>query len=65
MEFATTISNKRLCKKVFDSLASPIFESKKEDELSKLYTIFQAWKFFVKENSLLKKYMSEADLIKS
>lgn len=65
MGFATAISNKRLCCKVLKVLKLQIEDLKKEDEMSKLYTIFQAWKFHVKESSLLKKYMSQADLIKS
>ena len=30
-------------------------------KVSKLFPIFQAWKFHVKENSLLKKYLSQAE----
>lgn len=33
----------------------------KQADLSKLYTIFQAWKYHVKESSLLKKYLDEAN----
>ena len=58
MSFADDFYYKNLAKKTFNSLKRV---DNHEENLSKLYGIFQAWKFYVKENQLLKKYLVEAE----
>ena len=38
-----------------------IFDQKEKGRLSKLYSIYAAWKFYTKENLLLKKYLEECN----
>ena len=59
--FAEQIYSKNLCQKAFASFKIDQQDNKKELKISKLYPVFQAWKFFIKENSLLKKYLSQFD----
>ena len=57
-EFAFEIYSKNLLKKGFEAVKLAQHNENNEFKISKLYPVFQAWKFYVKENSLLKKYLS-------
>lgn len=64
-EFADEFYFRNLMKRGFAGLAT--HEQKEEaqevanSQKSRLYAIFQAWKYQIKENSLLKKYLSQAE----
>jgi hypothetical protein len=38
-------------------------QNRKRHNRSKLYAIFSAWKFYIKERSLLKKYLRESNIM--
>ena len=59
--FAEQFYIRTLLKKTIIRLREHERLQQKQADLSKLYTIFQAWKYHVKENSLLKKYLDEAN----
>ena len=61
MQYAEELYLKNLRTKVLRGLRSEMAESRHQNQLSRLYTIFQAWKFFAKESALLRKYLDEAD----
>lgn len=50
-----------MLKKGYEAIKITILDENNEFKISKLYPVFQAWKFYVKENSLLKKYLSQFD----
>lgn len=54
MDFADDFYAKTLLKKGVQGFRT-------QGNISKLYGIFQAWKYHVKESRLLKKYLDEAD----
>ena len=61
MKYADDVYLKNLYKKALRGLRSEMADSRRQNQLSRLCAIFQAWKFFVKENRLLRKYLDEAD----
>lgn len=51
----------KLSLRVFALLRQSTSESKLKNKYSKLYSVFVAWKFYVKEKVLLKKYLNECN----
>lgn len=47
----------------FKSWKKEILHNKKRHVRSKLYTIFSAWKFYIKERTLLKMYLRESNIM--
>lgn len=60
IKYANQFYDRLLLKRGLKGLSEQNLMQEKQDQLSKLYPIFQAWKYHVKENSLLKKYLDEA-----
>ena len=60
-EYAAELYIRNLQKKVFKGLYQQQQIGVHQIELSRLYSIFQGWKCYAKENALLKKYLNEAD----
>lgn len=46
-------------RKLFDAWRLYTLELKQKDVISKKLAIFSAWKFYAKQNSLVKKYLKE------
>ena len=59
--YADQYARRALLKKVLKELRNQQQESMQEERGSKLYPVFQAWKFWVKEEKLLKKYIAESN----
>lgn len=47
--------------RVFRMLRASISDLKHKAKYSRLYTVFVAWKFFIKEKKLLDKYLNECN----
>ena len=59
--YADQYARRSLLKKVLKLLKNQQQESVVEQSASKLYPVFQAWKFHVKESKLLQKYLAESN----
>ena len=51
--------------KIFKEWKQQTIEQRKKDTMDRKYAIFYAWKFFAKQNSLVKKYLKECDFSSS
>lgn len=60
-EYAAQIYLKSLQRRAMTAMKEQLREEIAAAKASKLFPVFQAWKFYVKENSLLKKYLSQAE----
>ncbi|CDW91171.1 UNKNOWN [Stylonychia lemnae] len=51
----------RLTRKYFTAYKKAIAEIKHKNKHSKLFSVFVAWKFYIRENKLVQKYLSECN----
>ena len=62
-EEAGRIYIQRIQDKFFRAWKKEIQQNRKRHVRSKLYAIFSAWKFYIKERTLLKMYLKESNIM--
>ena len=55
----------KLTRKYFGAYKRAIIEMRNKNKHSKLFSVFVAWKFYIRENKLVQKYLSECNFQQS